>query len=155
MSLGGVKAPKDPLKKSKGFYVYKDLKIEATERADGRRTREIYLDCGRLKNAVEIVAGITDDCLGKAIGNMIFGNGEGGTLHQIGGIHRRRMGGKFTENECEVPLRAVFANATVDAVGGEPLCGTDAAGNQFHIDRSYYHRFSPVVSSRPSMIFIF
>lgn len=63
MSLGGVKAPKDPLKKSKGFYVYKDLKIEATERGDGRRTREIYLDCGRLKNAVEIVAGITDETI--------------------------------------------------------------------------------------------
>ncbi len=60
MSLGGVKAPKDPLKKNKGFFVYKDLKIEATKRADGRRTREIYLDSGRIKNAVEINGGIKD-----------------------------------------------------------------------------------------------
>lgn len=72
MSLGGVKAPKDPLKKGKGFTVYKELKIEATKRADGRRTQEIYLDGGRIKNAAEIMAGIKNkeilDCFDTAEG---------------------------------------------------------------------------------------
>lgn len=87
MSLGGVKAPKDPLKKGKGFTVYKELKIEATKRADGRRTQEIYLDGGRIKNAAEIMAGIKNkeilDCFDTAEGLKKLLTGMGITINAV------------------------------------------------------------------------
>ena len=55
----GVVAPKDPVKKLKGFYIMFDAIIEASERPVGKATQDIYLN-GRLIDAASRVGGIED-----------------------------------------------------------------------------------------------
>lgn len=55
----GVVAPKDPVKKLKGFYIMFDSIIEASERPVGKATQDIYLN-GRLVDAASRVGGIED-----------------------------------------------------------------------------------------------
>lgn len=58
---GGPAAPKDPTAKRSGFYVMLDTQIEATARAAGKPSQEIYLDGERLKTKATLDGGVTDE----------------------------------------------------------------------------------------------
>lgn len=59
--MNGPKAPKDPTKKRKGFYVMLEKEIEASVRPNSKPSQEIYLDDGRLTSFAKIVGNITDE----------------------------------------------------------------------------------------------
>ncbi|OPJ61391.1 SGNH/GDSL hydrolase family protein [Clostridium oryzae] len=77
----GPRAPKDPTKQRKGFYIMIDSIIEATERQEGKPAQEIYLDDGRLANKAKIVGGIEDEDILKLLENS---NGLHKLVHSIG-----------------------------------------------------------------------
>lgn len=54
-------APKDPVARKNGFYLYKNKMIQGTKRPDGSRTQEIYLDDGRMISAAGINGNLTDE----------------------------------------------------------------------------------------------
>ncbi len=61
MNKNDLRAPKDALEKREGFYVLKNLEIQATTHLDGSRRQEIYLDSGRLVNAAKLNGNLTDE----------------------------------------------------------------------------------------------
>lgn len=77
----GPKAPKDPTKKQKGFYVMLDKEIEASDRGPNKPSQEIYLDGGRLVSFAKIVGNIQD----KAILDLLTtSEGFKKLVHSIG-----------------------------------------------------------------------
>lgn len=58
---GGPKAPKDPTKKRKGFYIMRNKSVAGSPMPDGRGTQFIYLDGGRMLTAAGMVGNIKDE----------------------------------------------------------------------------------------------
>ncbi len=67
MQKQDLRAPKDALEKRSGFYLYKNLQIQATQFLDGGRRQEIYLDSGRIANAAKLNGNITDENILKML----------------------------------------------------------------------------------------
>lgn len=57
----GPKAPKDPEKKRKSFYIMRGKQVAGSPQADGSGTQFIYLNDERLVSFARIVGGITDE----------------------------------------------------------------------------------------------
>lgn len=57
----GPKAPKDPTKKRKCFYIMRNKGIAAAPKADGKGVCYIYENDGRMISASRLVGGITDE----------------------------------------------------------------------------------------------
>ena len=57
---GGPKAPKDPTKKRKGFYIMRNKSVAGSPQPDGRGIQFIYQDGGRMINSAQLVGNITD-----------------------------------------------------------------------------------------------
>lgn len=58
---GGPKAPKDPTKKRKGFYIMRNKSVAGSPQADGTGIQFIYLDSGRMLTAAGMVGNIKDE----------------------------------------------------------------------------------------------
>ena len=58
---GGPKAPKDPTKKRKGFYIMRNKSVAGSPQPDGTGVQAIYLDSGRMLTAAEMVGNIKDE----------------------------------------------------------------------------------------------
>lgn len=58
--MAGPKAPKDPEKKRKSFYIMRNKKIIGSPQADGTGAQFIYLDNGRLAELAKLTGGISD-----------------------------------------------------------------------------------------------
>ena len=78
------------------------------------------------------IAAVADHGLCKAVGNVVLGHGQGGTLDQIGGVNGSSGGAHVADDQRQVTLGAVLANAAMNAVCLKTLCGTNAAGNDLH-----------------------
>ena len=89
------------------------------------------------------VAGVADDRLGDAVGDVVLGDGQGRALDEIGGVDRRGGGGDLADDQGQILFGVVSADAAVDAIGFEAGCGADAAGNQFHSQVLLYIWKSP------------
>ncbi|MNO34570.1 hypothetical protein D3C76_246070 [compost metagenome] len=59
--INGPKAPRDPVEKRSGFFVLFETAIEATARADGRPSQEIYLEGSYLTDKARYIGGVTDE----------------------------------------------------------------------------------------------
>lgn len=57
----GPKAPKDPTKKRKGFYIMRNKSVAGSPQADGKGIQFIYLDNGRMLTLAGMVGNITDE----------------------------------------------------------------------------------------------
>lgn len=57
----GPKAPKDPTKKRKGFYIMRNKSVAGSPQADGKGIQFIYLDNGRMITAAGMVGNIQDE----------------------------------------------------------------------------------------------
>lgn len=57
---GGPKAPKDPTKKRKGFYIMRNKSVAGSPRPDGTGVQFIYMDGGRMITAAGMVGNIKD-----------------------------------------------------------------------------------------------
>ncbi len=60
MEQGGPKAPKDPTKKRKGFYIMRNKSVAGSPQPDGKGIQFIYQDGGRMINSAQLVGNITD-----------------------------------------------------------------------------------------------
>lgn len=58
---GGPKAPKDPTKKRKGFFIMRNKSVAGSPQADGKGIQFIYLDGGRMLTAAGMVGNIKDE----------------------------------------------------------------------------------------------
>ena len=58
---GGPKAPKDPMKKRKGFYIMRNKSVAGAPQPDGRGIQFIYENDGRMISSARLVGGITDE----------------------------------------------------------------------------------------------
>lgn len=58
---GGPKAPKDPTKKRKGFYIMRNKSVAGSPQQDGTGIQFIYLDGGRMLTAAGMVGNIKDE----------------------------------------------------------------------------------------------
>lgn len=58
--MQGPKAPKDPTKKRKSFYIMRNKSVAGSPMPDGRGIQFIYQNDGRLLSSARIVGGITD-----------------------------------------------------------------------------------------------
>lgn len=61
--MAGPKAPKDPEKKRKNFYVMRNKDVAGSPQPDGRGIQFIYLDNGRLDALARLTGNITDEGL--------------------------------------------------------------------------------------------
>ncbi|MHA6529506.1 SGNH/GDSL hydrolase family protein [Paenibacillus sp. BAC0078] len=59
--MEGPKAPKDPAERRSGFFVLFETAIEATARAEGRPSQEIYLEGNYLIDKARYIGGVTDE----------------------------------------------------------------------------------------------
>lgn len=59
--MQGPKAPKDPTKKRKSFYIMRNKSVAGAPQADGRGIQFIYENDGRMLSSAKIVGGITDE----------------------------------------------------------------------------------------------
>ncbi len=59
--MAGPKAPKDPTKKRKGFYIMRGKSVTGSEQPDGRGTQFLYMNDGRMLSSARIVGNITDE----------------------------------------------------------------------------------------------
>ncbi len=57
----GPKAPKDPTKKRKGFYIMRNKSVAGSPQQDGKGIQFIYLNDGRMISSARIVGNITDE----------------------------------------------------------------------------------------------
>ncbi len=64
---GGPKAPKDPTKKRKGFYIMRNKPVAGSPQPDGRGIQFIYQDNGRMINSARLVGNITDEKMLKML----------------------------------------------------------------------------------------
>ncbi|KAI7260612.1 hypothetical protein KC345_g10023 [Hortaea werneckii] len=60
-SKEGPAAPKDPVDRRDGFFVMFETAIEATARAEGRPSQEVYLDGSYLIDKARYTGGVTDE----------------------------------------------------------------------------------------------
>lgn len=59
--MTGPKAPKDPTKKRKGFYIMRGKSVTGSEQPDGRGTQFLYMNDGRMLSSARIVGNVTDE----------------------------------------------------------------------------------------------
>lgn len=59
----GPKAPKDPVERRNGFFVLYETAIEATARAEGRPSQEVYLEGNYLIDKARYIGGVTDETI--------------------------------------------------------------------------------------------
>lgn len=62
-TAAGPKAPKDPGERRNGFFVLFETAVEATARAEGRPSQEIYLEGSYLTDKARYIGGVTDEQL--------------------------------------------------------------------------------------------
>lgn len=60
---GGPKAPKDPTKKRKGFYIMRNKSVAGSPQQDGRGVQFLYMNDGRMINGARMVGNITDESM--------------------------------------------------------------------------------------------
>lgn len=58
---GGPKAPKDPTKKRKGFYIMRNKSVAGSPQQDGRGIQFLYMNDGRMISSARLVGNITDE----------------------------------------------------------------------------------------------
>jgi len=58
--MEGPKAPKDPTKKRKSFYIMRGKSVAGSPQADGRGIQFLYMNDGRMISSARLVGGITD-----------------------------------------------------------------------------------------------
>lgn len=58
---GGPKAPKDPVKKRKGFYIMRNKSVAGSPQPDGRGVQFLYMNDGRMISCARLVGNITDE----------------------------------------------------------------------------------------------
>lgn len=61
MAMEGPKAPKDPAKKRKSFYIMRGKSVAGSPQADGRGVQFLYMNDGRMISGARLVGGITDE----------------------------------------------------------------------------------------------
>ena len=61
--MTGPKAPKDPEKKRKSFYIMRGKEIAGSPQEDGSGAQFIYLDTGRLAGLARLTGGIADEAI--------------------------------------------------------------------------------------------
>ncbi len=59
--MEGPKAPKDPTKKRKSFYIMRGKSVAGSPQADGRGVQFLYMNDGRMISSARLVGGITDE----------------------------------------------------------------------------------------------
>lgn len=59
--MEGPKAPKDPTKKRKSFYIMRGKSVAGSPQADGRGVQFLYMNDGRMINSARLVGSITDE----------------------------------------------------------------------------------------------
>lgn len=59
--MEGPKAPKDPTKKRKSFYIMRGKSVAGSPQADGRGIQFLYMNDGRMVSSARLVGGITDE----------------------------------------------------------------------------------------------
>ena len=59
--MAGPKAPKDPEKKRKSFYIMRGKEVAGSPQPDGRGVQTIFLDDSRMVSFARITGGITDE----------------------------------------------------------------------------------------------
>ncbi|MDE6516645.1 MAG: SGNH/GDSL hydrolase family protein, partial [Acetatifactor sp.] len=57
----GPRAPKDPTKKRKSFYIMRGKSVAGSPQADGRGIQFLYMNDGRMVSSARLVGGITDE----------------------------------------------------------------------------------------------
>ncbi len=60
---GGPKAPKDPTKKRKGFYIMRNKAVAGSPQPDGRGIQFLYMNDGRMISSARLVGNITDESM--------------------------------------------------------------------------------------------
>lgn len=60
---GGPKAPKDPTKKRKGFYIMRNKSVAGSPQPDGRGIQFLYMNDGRMISSARLVGNITDESM--------------------------------------------------------------------------------------------
>lgn len=59
----GPKAPKDPTKKRKGFYIMRNKSVAGSPQPDGRGVQFLYMNDGRMISSARLVGNITDESM--------------------------------------------------------------------------------------------
>ncbi|ASA20784.1 SGNH/GDSL hydrolase family protein [Paenibacillus donghaensis] len=77
----GPTAPKDPVERRSGFFVLFETAIEATARAEGRPSQEVYLEGNYLIDKARYIGGVTDELILELLGNCA---GFRKLVHSIG-----------------------------------------------------------------------
>lgn len=65
----GPKAPKDPIQRRNGFFVLYETAIEATARAEGKPSQEVYLEGNYLIDKARFIGGVTDETILALLGS--------------------------------------------------------------------------------------
>ena len=63
----GPKAPKDPTKKRKGFYIMRNKSVAGSPQPDGRGIQFLYMNDGRMISSARLVGNITDEDMLKLL----------------------------------------------------------------------------------------
>lgn len=81
ITQGGPKAPKDPTKKRKGFYLMRNKSVAGSPQPDGRGIQYLYMNDGRMISSAKLVGGITDE---KMLELLKTAEGFRKLVHSIG-----------------------------------------------------------------------
>lgn len=79
--MEGPKAPKDPTKKRKSFYIMRGKSVAGAPQADGTGVQFLYMNDGRMQSGARLVGGITDE---EMLGLMKTTEGFRRLVHSIG-----------------------------------------------------------------------
>ena len=78
------------------------------------------------------VAAVAEDGGGVAVGDVGLRHQQRRALDEVLRVHRGGGGALLGDDQRQIALVAVFADAAVDAAGGKALRGADAAFDEFH-----------------------
>jgi hypothetical protein len=84
--IEGPKAPKDPADRRNGFFVLYETAIEATARAEGKPSQEVYLEGNYLIDKAKFLGGVTNEAILEFLGSS---TGFRKLVHSIGVSVRR------------------------------------------------------------------
>ena len=87
--MEGPKAPKDPTKKRKSFYIMRGKSVAGSPQAGGRGIQFLYMNDGRMVSSARLVGGITDEEMLKLLETT---EGFRKLVHSIGVTWRRTTG---------------------------------------------------------------
>ncbi len=79
--MEGPKAPKDPTKKRKSFYIMRGKSVAGSPQPDGRGIQFLYMNDGRMLSSARLVGGITDE---EMLGLLATTAGFRQLVHSIG-----------------------------------------------------------------------